>query len=327
MDFSPETRTVLSILNDFEHKKKLFVFETISIHDYWVQQRKGDQALIKILDQLIDCELVSRTGNTYSLTKQGVIQAKKFMSEGFSAMMIASEQSATSRKFCKQVYGLDLCQFNMMSQTQLDKLLEVMNLCKDDHILDLGCGIGLISEYISDVTGASVTGIDFASGAIKRAQKRTHKKRGQLSYQVMDMDELSLPGKSFSGMISIDALHFVNDLKRTIQLTKECLQENGQMGIFYSTTISPEETIESLEPEQTPLAKVLKECGLNFQTWDFTQDEIEIWEKILHVAEELRHEYDAEGNLYIYEMSVSDARPMLETAKTGRCSRYFYHIR
>jgi ubiquinone/menaquinone biosynthesis C-methylase UbiE len=327
MDFSPDARTILGILNSFGQKKTLSTLDAIRTHDIWVQQEKEDQSLTKALNQLIDYGLVSCTGITYSLTKQGLVQVKQFMSDGFSAIMVACEQSATSRKFCKQVYGLDLCQFNTMSKIQLDKLLEVMNLCEDDHILDLGCGVGVVSEYISDITGASVMGIDFASKAIERAQERTHKKRGRLSYQVMDMDELSFPGKSFSGVISIDALHFVNDLKRAIQLAKECLQENGQMGIFYSTTISSEETIDSLEPEQTPLAKVLQECGLNFQTWDFTQDERNIWEKILQVAEELRHEYYAEGSLDIFETSVSDARPMLDAVKTGRRRRYLYHIR
>jgi len=53
----------------------------------------------------------------------------------------------------------------------------------------------------------------------------------------MDIDELNLPRKSFSGVISIDALHFVNNLNRTMKLIKACLQENGQMGIFYSYTV------------------------------------------------------------------------------------------
>lgn len=327
MDFSPEARSVLAILNSFEQKKTLSTLETIRTHPIWAQQGRNDHALTKSLDQLLDGGLVSCTGITYSLTKQGVAHVKQFMSEGYSAIMVAGEQSATGRKFREQVYGLNLCQFSTMSMTQLDKLLEVMNLCEDDHILDLGCGIGLISEYISDVTGASVMGIDFSAGAIKRAQERTRKKRARLSYQVMDMDELSLPSKSSSGVISIDALQFVNDLKRTAQLAQECLRENGQMGILYSVNLSAGETTDDLEPDQTPLAKVLQECRLDFQTWDFTQDEMGIWEKILHVAEELRHEYEAEGRLYLYETAVSDARPMLDAVKTGRRRRYLYHIR
>ena len=324
MNFLPETKIVLSILNHFARLKTPAILETIRTHDFWGQQRKEAQSLVEILNQLIDHGLVSCTGIAYSLTKQGVGQVKQWMSEGFSAMMVASTQSATSQKFCERVYGLDLCQFNMMSQVQLNTLLEVMNFGPADHILDLGCGVGRVTEYISDVTGARVMGIDFAAGAIQLAQERTRNKR--VSYQVMDMDKLSLPMKSFSGVIAIDTLHFVNDLNRTLQSVQACLQENGQMGIFYATTLSPGETMDSLKPEQTPLAKVLRECGLNYQTWDFTQDERALWEKILCVAEELRQEYEEEGNLDLYEMSVADARPTLEAVKTGRRSRYLYHI-
>jgi ubiquinone/menaquinone biosynthesis C-methylase UbiE len=325
MAISPDEKNVLGVINHLEHKKTIPTLETIQTDD-WVREGLDIPSLVKVLNQLIDCELVFRKGSIYSLTKKGFAQAKQFQSEGFSTIMIACEQSATNRKFCKLVYGLDLCQFNMMSKTQLDKLLEVMNLCKDDHILDLGCGVGLVSEYISDVTGANVLGIDFAAEAIKRAQERTYKKRDRLSYQVMDMDELRLPDKSFSGVISIDTLYFVNDLMRTIHSARECLQENGRMGIFYSTKISAGQTNDNLTPEQTQLAKILQESGLNYQNWDFTQDEVEIWEKVLQVSEELKNEFEAEGNLDIYESNVSETKSLLEYVRTGRTSRYLYLI-
>jgi 2-polyprenyl-3-methyl-5-hydroxy-6-metoxy-1,4-benzoquinol methylase len=132
---------------------------------------KGDHALARSLDQLLESGLVSCTGIKYSLTKRGVAQVKQFMSGGYSALLVTGEQSATSRKFCEQVYGLNLCQFNSMSMIQLHKLLEVMNLGEEDHILDLGCGAGLISEYISDLTGASVVGIDLPPGPLNEPMK------------------------------------------------------------------------------------------------------------------------------------------------------------
>jgi len=259
MDLLPGAAGVLGILNDFEKKKALSTFETIRAHVNWERQGKDDQALTGVLDQLVGYELATHSETVYSLTKKGSVQLKQSMSQGFSAMMLAAEQSAVSKKFCQQVYGIDLCQFNMMSRAQLDKLLEEMNLGKDDHILDLDCGVGLISEYVSDVTGAAVFGIDFASGVIERARERTVKKRGRLSYQVMDMDALSLPSQSFSGVISIDTLYFVNDLEGTIRSVRECLRMNGRMGILYSTRLSPEEAVEVLEPRHTPLAKVLQQ--------------------------------------------------------------------
>lgn len=327
MDFSQEAVSILSILNSFEHKKTLSTLETIHDHMLWEQLGGNDQALTRVLDQLVNAGLVSCTKRAYSLTEQGLAHIKNFISEGFSAIMVADEHSLTSRKFCKQVFGIDFHQFNSMSMAQFDKLMEVMNLGKTDHILDLGCGVGCISEYISDITGARVLGIDLASEAIKIAQERTQGKRRRLSFQIMDMDKLNFPRKSFSGLISVDAIHFVNDLKRTIQLAQKCMRENGQMGIFYSVTISKGEPIDDLEPEQTPLAKALQECRLNFQTWDFTQDEMCVWETVLHVAEELKHEYEAEGKPYLYEMAVADARPMLEAVKAGNRRRYLYHIR
>jgi 2-polyprenyl-3-methyl-5-hydroxy-6-metoxy-1,4-benzoquinol methylase len=324
MDISPEAKTVLYILDNLAWKKKPSTLETIHSHENW--KGKDGQSLKKILDQLVECDLLTRTETTYALTESGVTQMKHCLSEDFSDILIAVEQSVTSQKFCQRVYGRNLCQFNMTNETQLDKLLKVMNLSEDDHILDMGCGVGLISEYISDVTGARVTGIDFATSAIERALERTRGKKDRLSYMVMDMDELCFPEKSFSGVIAIDTLYFVKDLKSTIQSAKESLRENGQMGIFYSTKILDGESIEKLKPNQTPLAKVLKECKLNFQTWDFTEEEVNFWEKSLHVAEELKDEYDAEGTLQIYESTVSEAKSMLEIVRKDRSSRYLYHI-
>lgn len=326
MNIPPEARAILVILNSFEQKAAIATLEAIRTHNIWVHHGHDEHTLIKVLNQLVDGGLISYSGTTVSLTKQGTAQVKGFMSAGYSAIMVASELSVTSQKFCEQVYGLNLCQFNTMSMTQLDTLLKIMNFREGDHIVDLGCGVGLVSEYISDVTGASVLGVDFAAGAIERAQERTRPKMSRLSYQIMDMDELSLPERSFRGVISIDALHIVTDLRRVIQSAKMCLQENGRMGILYSVTLSAGEPAKKLEPDQTPLAKVLRECGLNFQTWDFTQDERGIWENILLVAEELRQEYEAEGKLYLYETTISDARPMLDAIKTGMRSRYLYHV-
>jgi len=46
-----------------------------------------------------------------------------------------------------------------------------------DKVLDLGCGAGGISEYISDETGAHVTGLDYAASAIDVPTDRAHVSR------------------------------------------------------------------------------------------------------------------------------------------------------
>jgi cyclopropane fatty-acyl-phospholipid synthase-like methyltransferase len=48
-------------------------------------------------------------------------------------------------------------------------LLEVIRVRAGDRLVDLECGIGTVSEYIGDCTGAHVTGIDCAAAAIERS--------------------------------------------------------------------------------------------------------------------------------------------------------------
>ena len=50
-------------------------------------------------------------------------------------------------------------------------------------MLDLGCGNGKMAEYISDCTGANLTGIDFIPFAIQQAQERTQAKRDRLEFK------------------------------------------------------------------------------------------------------------------------------------------------
>lgn len=326
MTFSENEKHLLIAVKELERRKKLPSLEAIGDFEKWEKWSEDEQTLVTTLDQLIKRELMSRTSDAYSLTNQGLALAKQFDSQKYGAWMIASEQSQTNRKLCQRVYGSDRCQFNMMTQRQLDKLLEVLNLSGDDSVLDLGCGIGSITEHIADVTGARMTGIDFSAEAIQRAQERTERKRDRLSFQTMDMDELHFPVGSFDAIIAVDTFYFVADLNRTLHTIRECLRDEGQLGVFYSARISTEQPKENLTPKGTPLAKALQECGLPFHDWDFSQDEKEFWEKSEQTAEGLKQEFEAEGNLDIYESWVSEAKFMLEYCNAGRISRYLYHV-
>jgi len=76
MEFSPEAKTVLGILNYHTRKDKRATLETLSADDEWKKGGKDDQCLTSILDQLVDRGLVSQTGDRYLLTEQGSAQVK-----------------------------------------------------------------------------------------------------------------------------------------------------------------------------------------------------------------------------------------------------------
>lgn len=228
---------------------------------------------------------------------------------------------------CERVYGKDLCQYDLMDMEQLDRLMGVLNLNRDNKVLDLGCGIGTITEYISDLTGAHITGIDFAAGAIKRASERTKVKQNRLVFQVKNINDLDFPANAFDTIIAIDTLYFVDDLEKTIGQMKAALKPDGQMGIFFSQMIKPEDSEELLLPRGTKLARVLKKHNLDFQTQDFTESEHNLWHKTRQVLEELKSEFESEGNIDLYDSFVEEAEQVLKFVDSGRSRRYLYHVR
>ena len=286
---------------------------------------KGEQLLDSKLSELLSDGLLVQSDEVYCLTPAGRKLAQQKDAQEFGDWMIGCEQSAAYREFCRQVYGSERCQFDMMTQIQLEKLLDVLKASKCDRILDLGCGTGALTEYFADHFDGHITGIDFSSAAIEFAQNRTKGKRNRLTFQVMDMDQINFPSNSFDTMISIDTLYFVKDLHKTVHAMQVSLQEDGQMGIFYTTKISVDEPKEMLCPENTVLAKILKQCGLQFETWEFTMEEKELWENSVRFANQLKDQFIDEGNLDIYEGRISEATGHLKDFDTGRIRRYLYH--
>lgn len=285
---------------------------------------KDEQLLESVLSELVSEGLILQSDGVYSFTAEGRKLAQQNDARDFGRWMITSEKSAAYREMCREIYGSDRCQFNMVTQNQLDKLLDALTVSACTSILDLGCGTGALTEYIADHSGGIVTGIDFSTEAIEFARERTRNKQDRLSFQVMDMDEIDFSSNSFDTVLSFDTLYFVNDLDETINSMLGSLQENGQMGIFYSAKVNPGESKEKLRPDNTVLAEALERCAIQYETWDFTAEEKEFWEKSLTVANQLKDRFDEEGNLKLYESRINESTRELEFFDSEGKSRYLY---
>lgn len=115
------------------------------------------------------------------------------MDDFYAAFYAAVEHSQAHHLFCERAYGLDLSQHGFADRQQLDLLLQVTQLGPTHRALDLGCGNGLIAEYLSDRTGAHITGLDFIPAAIAQARQRTAAKSDRLAFVVGDINYLDLP--------------------------------------------------------------------------------------------------------------------------------------
>ena len=189
----------------------------------------------------------------------------------------------------------------------------------------MGCGNGHITEYLHDLSGAFYEGIDISEEAIRQAHKRTQDKKERLAFDVGNMNRLDFPHQSFSAVISVDTLYYVNSLEETIKQMVEVLKPNGQMGIFFTQWINDIEDKAWLLPENTNLALVLKKYKMKFTTLELTWHEAEHWRKKVDVLDCLKAEFEEEGNLSLYDYRYSEAARYANWDLEER-SRYLYHV-
>ena len=267
----------------------------------------------------------------YALTEQGEAARKLVEINNplwlyeYNNFFASAEDSRAHAVFCEQVYGKNLCQHGLADLFQLGKLREMLSLSPADRVLDLGCGNGRITEYLHDLTGAFYEGVDLSDEAIRQARERTREKRRRLAFGVGNMNQLDFPPRSFSAVISIDTLYYVNSLEETLKQAVGVLKPNGQMGIFFTQWINSPEDRASLLPENTGLATLLKKYDLKFTTLDLTRHEAEHWRKKVVALERLRAEFEREGNLGLYGYRHSEAARYANW-DSGRRSRYLYHV-
>ncbi len=251
------------------------------------------------------------------------------MKDFYEDFYAATETSQAHHQFCERVFGLDLCQHGFADQEQLDLLLKETGLSAGMHALDLGCGSGWITEFLSDRSGAHFTGLDYIPRAIEQARQRTAAKSNRLEFIVGDINCLDLEPNSFDVILSIDSIYFSEEYNKTISALKRALRSGGQMAFLYSQGREPWVPIEefpreSILVEKTPLAKALQANDLEYQALDLTRQDYELARRRKLVLAGLKPQFEAEGNLFIYENRLGDANGISQAIEEGLHARYLY---
>jgi SAM-dependent methyltransferase len=239
-------------------------------------------------------------------------------------------RSSAYAELCRRLYGMDLGQHGFADTAQLHALLDAVQLQPRELALDVGCGDGRMAEYISDRTGARVTGLDLIPASIGRAVERTASKRDRLEFIVGDigaMESLFAPG-SFDVLITIDSLYFT-DLASTIRQMKALLRPAGRMAIFYSHAANPWEPAETfpretLHAESGPLATALAANGLKYRWWDFTEADYENARSKKAIVEALRPDYVTEEDRVLCEGAMGEAEGVMAAHESGAHARHLF---
>jgi ubiquinone/menaquinone biosynthesis C-methylase UbiE len=279
--------------------------------------------------RLLEKELVYQEGDRVGLTRRGQVyreqaeQAYPFCAYTYDAYFTYAAASQAHAKFCEQVYGRNLTQHGIADMVEIDKLIEVLGAREGQRLLDLGCGNGRIAEYVSDVSGAHVTGIDVSRVGIQQALERTQHKRGRLKFEAGNLNLMELPERTFDAIYFIDTLYFL-EREPVIRRAQAALKPGGQMGFCYTQWWDEGDPKALLQAESTELAELLRRCGLRFETWDFSAAEDTHWQHKLDVLAELRPEFEDEGNMWLHEFRRHEAAYYVTMRSWENRSRHIY---
>ena len=97
------------------------------------------------------------------------------------------------------------------AQKNIDKVEDTLRQINDNNIkdvLEIGCGIGLVSAYLAGQYGMNVYSIDIDPEEIKIA-KELNKETHKLNYRIEDAGSLSFENNSFDLVISQYVFHHI----------------------------------------------------------------------------------------------------------------------
>ena len=299
---------------------------------YWIFLEEWSKAL----ETLPGGELINKKHDSLQLTKVGKALGERLYKERgdpvryfYQRFYPAAGASKAHSLFCERVYGKDLCQEGQMDMAALHDLLSYLELQPGDHLLDVGCGAGVIASYIAQYTGCEVTGIDYSATAIEEATRRAEEngRSDKLSFIKADIDKLKLPEGFFDAAISLDSLYWVSDLEGALKKIVATVKPGGQLGIFYMRSLEMGESRMLLQPDYTELAKALTALELKYKTYDYSAEIREFWKLARQAAIDLRPDFEAEGNGFICANWMREGDELLPAIEDEKMARYFYHVR
>lgn len=113
-----------------------------------------------------------------------------------------------------------------INPTRIAYFCGVLGSLEGKHILEIGCGGGLMAEEYAR-QGAHVVGIDLSLPSVQVA--RRHSMDGELAidYVGSQAERLPLPDASFDAVVTADTLEHVEDLSRVVEEAARVLKPSG----------------------------------------------------------------------------------------------------
>ncbi len=115
-----------------------------------------------------------------------------------------------------------------VQRSAAEVLLGLLQIGRDDDVLDLGCGVGHLSRKIRELTNGRIVGVDPAEGMIREA---VEKGEGlDITFEVKSAEELDYKD-CFDVIFCNSALQWFSDPERAIENCYIALRRGGRIGV------------------------------------------------------------------------------------------------
>lgn len=312
--FSPERRA---------DRKNIEAFGEI-----WIGELKEnwDEAF----GSLVLKNILAITDDGYSFTDYGnaikdqVDLDTPFYKYEYDNYFLLERRSRSHSTFCEKVYGMDLSQHGLIDQAELSVLCELISKLRPDKVLDIGCGNGKITEWISGNVKAKFTGIDISNLGIQHARERTMNSE-LLHFEVGNMNSLQRSEK-YDSVLFLDTLYYANSIKDTVDQAFGLLNEGGHIYAYFSQWIMDESYKSNLDPDKTHLGNALNQLNLSYTFINLSASGRKHWKKKLEVLNTMKEDFCNEGSNDLWEYRHREA---LRYANWGdeKYARYLYDIK
>jgi len=118
----------------------------------------------------------------------------------------------------------------------VERLFNRIDLRNTIQVLEIGCGVGIVSAHLTNRYNMNVVGIDLDSEQIAIA-KMYNKENDHLKFIEADSTKLSFGDQEFDMVLSIYVLHHIGNWQKTLEEIDRVLKQNGYF-IFYDLAYS-----------------------------------------------------------------------------------------
>jgi len=160
------------------------------------------------------------------MTDSNIYDTKGY--DSFQAYLDEDRYSYSHILRYEKIFGEDFVSTGGFATTE--EFCAMLNLKKNQKVLDVGCGIGGSAFHMVKLAGAHVLGIDLSANMIDLAKKKlNHYKLPNIKFEVQDALQVDLEAGSFDVVYSRDTILHIPDKERLFSNFYRWLKPGGKL--------------------------------------------------------------------------------------------------